>query len=184
LSKSNFTSIYRTLHNSWAAISVNSYVGWGVRALVNVVAYAVVVAVGANFWSWSCSDRLVAATEVNTQTYGRDVVPTAVVQLVVSFYASTSVDVFQEVVLQASASSQESRLVTTGVAVSGYVGQAAVLDTTLNVRTQSVASVVEVVLSAQTKLVAFDFLVAGVVVRTGVVSLIVVQIDRNSSVRK
>jgi hypothetical protein len=44
--------------NCWAAISVNGYVGWGVRALVNVVANAVVVAVGADFswcWNWSSS---------------------------------------------------------------------------------------------------------------------------------
>jgi hypothetical protein len=80
-----------------------------------------------------------------------DVVPLAVVQLVVSFYASTGEEVVGEVVLNASASSQESRLVTTGVAVSSYVGQAAVLNATFNVWTQSVASVVEVVLSVQTE---------------------------------
>lgn len=167
--------------NCWAAISVNSYVGWGVRALVNVVANAIVVAVGADFsrsWNWS-SSWLAAATEVHTQTNRWSVVPTAVVQFVVSFYASTGEEVFSEVVLNASASSQESRLVATGVAVSSYVGQVAVLNTTFNVRTQSVASVVEVVLSGQTEVVTAQFLATGTVVRTGVVVTIPAEVDRD-----
>ena len=101
--------------NCWAAVSVNSYVGWGVRALVNVVANAIVVAVGADFswcWNWS-SSRLGAATEVHTDTNARSPLGVALVDVVLSFNASTGVEVFGEVQLGTAANVGEGGTVTT-----------------------------------------------------------------------
>ena len=65
------------------------------------------------------------------------------------------------------------------MAVSLNVGHALVSNTAGNVWTQSVAYGAEVVLSVQTKVVAFDFLVASAVIRTGVVGFVVGQVQRN-----
>ncbi|CAI8781467.1 Secreted protein [Pseudomonas brassicacearum] len=161
--------------NSWAAISVNGYVGWGVRALVDVVAHAIVVAVGADFsrsWNWS-SSRLGAATEVHTDTDAWSPLGVALVDVVLSFNAGTGVEVLGEVQLGAAANVGEGGTVT---AVAAILVDALVGETGRNVWTQHVAWVVEVVQSVQSGVGAFD---VGAVVSTGVVHFVVGQTQFN-----
>ena len=134
-------------------------------------------------WSWcwgrSWSSCASVTAEVHAQANQCGVVPLAVVQTVVSFNTSTSVQVVGEVVLHAGTDGSESGLIATGVAVSAHVATALVAETAFNVWTQAInASLTEVVLSNEAASVTFDLLVASAVVRTGVVGLVVRQIQR------
>ena len=133
-------------------------------------------------WSWcwgrSWSYCASVAAEVYAQADQCGVIPLAVVQVVVRFNTGTSVQVVGEVVLHTGASDSQGRLIATAVAVSFDVATALVAETAFNVWTQAVnASLTEVVLSSQAASVTFDLLVASAVVRTGVVSLVVRQVQ-------
>ncbi|RMN81507.1 hypothetical protein ALQ53_04621 [Pseudomonas cannabina] len=161
--------------NCRAAISVNSYVGWGVWALVDVVAHAVVVAVGAHFSYWSrCGFYfLAAATEVYADTDAWRPLGVTLVDVVLSFNACTGIEVVSEVQLGAAADVGEGRTVTTAASV---LTDALIGETSRQVRTQHVAWVVEVVQSVQSGVRALDVLAT---VATDVVNFVVAQTQFN-----
>ncbi|RMP20905.1 hypothetical protein ALQ08_05073 [Pseudomonas syringae pv. delphinii] len=161
--------------NCRAAISVNSYVGWGVWALVDVVAHAVVVAVRAHFsyWSWCCFNFLAAATEVYADTDAWSPLGVALVDVVLSFNASTSIEIVGEVQLGTAADVGEGGTVTT---VATVLANALIGETGRNVWTQHVAWVVEVVQSVQSGVCALDVLA---IIATNVVNFVVAQTQFN-----
>ena len=161
--------------NCWAAVGVNGNVGWGVWAFVDVVADAVVVAVGAHFsnWSWSDFSSLRATAEVQADTNAWRPLGVALVDVVLSFNASTSVEHVGDVPLGTSANVGEGGLVTTTTAglADGLVGE-----TSRHVRTDCVVRVVEVVQSVQGGVRALDVLA---IFATSVVDFVVAQTQFN-----
>ncbi len=157
--------------NSRAAVGVNGNVGRGVRALVDVVADAVVVAVGADFGNRSRSSfsLLRATAEVHADTDARGPLGVALVDVVLSFDASTGVEHVGDVPLGASANVGEGGVVTTATA---GLAQALVRETSRNVRTDGVVRVVEVVNGVQGGVGALDVLA---VFATSVVNFVVAQ---------
>ena len=117
--------------------------------------------------------RLAAATEVHADTDAWRPLGVALVDVVLSFNASTGIEVVSEVVLGTAADVGEGRTVTT---IATGLTNALIRETCRNVRTQCVASVVEVIQSIQSSVRTLD---VAAIFATGVVHFVVSQAQFN-----